>query len=148
MSKDSSDSQIPPQEAGEFSAPGGAKMPSNWKEALSCLVSSKIAIFQIEAKEAAGRALVKIGLLVFAVFFLIGAWILLNAGLVGVLSDSSGWSWYDVTFGLAGAHLLVGGLLFLIVRAKSNEPFPITRAELEKDRKWLDQIKKPSNSEN
>lgn len=148
MSIDSSDSQAPSQDAGEFPAPGGAKMPSNWREAISCLVCSKVKIFQIEAKQAAGRAALKIGLLVVATFCFMGAWILLNAGLIGVLSVNSEWSWYDVTLGAAGAHLLIGVLLFLIVRSKSKEPFPVTRAELEKDRKWLDQLKNPSNSGN
>jgi hypothetical protein len=148
MSDDPSDASIPPTGAGQFPSPGGTKIPGNWKDAFACLISSKIAIFQIEAKEAAGTALAKILPLILGIFFLVGAWILLIAGLIGLLSINFDWIWYNASFAIAGAHLLFGALMLLIMRSKGKEPFPVTRAEFEKDLKWLDQLKNPSNSEN
>lgn len=126
-------------------APTGAAsgdFSGSWKEGFSDLLSSKIGIFKLEAKEAAAVAMGKIVLLSVAAFFLLIAWLLVNAGLVGVIAETTSWTWYHAVFALAGGHCLVALILFLISRTKSADPFPITRAELEKDREWLENLKK------
>jgi len=142
------DSRLPSNEAGQFPSPNETELPKNWIEALTGLVSSRIAIFQIEAKEAASSALAKILPLILALSFSLMAWLLLVAGLIGFISQGCGWSWYDAAFALAGGHLLLGVLMLLLVRSKPKEPFTVTRAEFEKDRKWLNKLKNPPNSGN
>ncbi|MFK7852399.1 MAG: phage holin family protein [Akkermansiaceae bacterium] len=119
----------------------GAKGPVNWKEAGVDFISSKVGIFRVEAKAAATAAIGKIALLLVAVFFLFVTYALLLVGLVGWISDSINWQWYHVAFAISGGHCLISLILLLMCRSKPAEPFPMTRAELEKDREWLETLK-------
>ena len=133
---------LAPPAAGTDPGAGAGDFTGSWKEAFSVLISSKIGIFKAEAKEVAAVAIVKIVLLSVAAFFLLIAWMLVNAAVVGVIAQNTPWEWYHALFGLAGGHCLVALVLFLIARTKSADPFPVTRAELEKDREWLENLKK------
>ncbi len=148
MSEDPAEYQTSHSEMGEFPNPGETSFPMNWKQALPCLVSSRIAIIQTEAKQAVGGAITKVIAAIFAAICLLVTWILIVAGLVGVIAANTHFKWYDAAFTVAGIHLLFAILLVLFIRSKPKESFPITRAEFEKDREWLNQLKNPSNSEN
>jgi uncharacterized membrane protein YqjE len=122
-------------------------LPANWIEAIPALVASRIGIFQIEAKdalEATVRKLIISGVLAFC---LIAAWMLLTAGLTGLISSYFNIAWYFAAFSLGGIHLLIAIFIRLVVKRSSNmESFPITREEFEKDRQWLNQLKNRSSS--
>jgi uncharacterized membrane protein YqjE len=68
--------------------------------------------------------------------------LLIVAGIIGVIVVTSSWQWYQAAFAVAGGHLLVAAIAFLLSRSKSADSFPLTRAEFEKDREWLNQLKK------
>ena len=148
MNADSGKSPLNPPEAGELPFSGENKIPSNWIEAALCLVSSRIGIIQAEAKEMIGAALGKAVCLVIAAFCLVITWILVVVGAIGVITAASDWPWYHTAFAAAVAHALVAAIMFLISRSKSAQQFSVTRAEFEKDRQWLNQLKNQSNSDN
>ncbi len=125
--------------------PSAEKLPESWKDSLACLVSSRIAIIQAESKDAAAIGAKKAALGITAALCALFTWILLLAGAVGAISSAGSWEWFHVAFAAAGIHFLIGFIAVMIAKAKGAPQFPITRAEFEKDRKWLDQLnKKPS----
>jgi len=118
------------------------KLPESWTDALACLVSSRISIIQAESKDAAATGARKAVLVVVAALCVLFTWILVLAGAVGAISSATAWTWYHVAFAAAGLHLLIAVIAVLIVKSKSAPPFPITRAEFEKDREWLNRLNK------
>lgn len=114
--------------------------PRNWKQAIPCLVASRFAIIQSEAKDAVSPVIGKIISLIIAALCVFLAWLLVIAGAVGAIAANSSWQWYQAAFAIAGGHLLVALIALLLSRSKSVEKFPITRAEFEKDREWLNQL--------
>lgn len=121
-------------------------LPKNWKEGLSVLAASRSAIFKLEGKKAASDAITKLVLAIVAILGLLFSWILLMSGLVGVLAVYTPMNWWQSSFTVAGGHILVAIILLLIAKASGSAPFPITRKEFEKDREWLNQLKKKSKS--
>lgn len=142
----SAETEIPPETArlGEVPSPGnsGTKLPENWQEALACLVSSRISIMQAESKDAAATGTKKAVLGAVAAFCALLTWLLLLTGAVGAISAATSWTWYHVAFAAAGLHLVIAVIAILIAKSKSAPSFPITRAEFQKDREWLNQLKK------
>lgn len=148
MSADSGHPSLNPPEEGELPRGGESDLPQNWKEAIPCLVASRIAIIKAESGDVVGSVVGKIVLLAVAAFCLVLVWLLVVAGVIGAIAAATSWKWYHVAFAEAGVHALVALVAFLIARSKTTGPaFPITRSEFEKDREWLDQLKKPSNSD-
>lgn len=146
MSHDSSGTQSPRSGSAPVSDEGG--LPANWKEAIPVLIASRMGILQIEAKDALEVAVRKLIISGVLAFCLIAAWMLLTAGLIGLISVYFHIAWYFAAFLLAGVHLLIAFFMQLAVkRSKSIESFPITREEFEKDREWLNQLKNRSNSQ-
>jgi uncharacterized membrane protein YqjE len=118
------------------------KLPESWKDALACLVSSRISIIQAESKDAAALGARKALFVAVAAFCALFTWILILAGAVGAISSATAWIWYHVAFAAAGLHLLIAVFALLAAKSKSAPSFPITRAEFEKDREWLNQLNK------
>jgi uncharacterized membrane protein YqjE len=146
MSYDSS--SLPNSRAEGYPVPGESRFPENWKEAIPCLIASRIGIFRIEAEEAIEVAVRKLVFLVVAVFCLIATWVLLTAGLVGLISEYFKCAWYFSALSLGGVYLLIAIVMFMIIkRSKKIKTFPITREEFEKDSEWLKQLKNRSNSQ-
>lgn len=112
-------------------------------EALLTLAFSRMEIVRIEAKSASSAAFGRFALLIVGMFALFSAWALALAASIGVIAASSTWEWYHVAFASAGAHLLIGVVFLLILKARKTESFPVTRAEFQKDREWLNRLKKP-----
>lgn len=119
-------------------------LPQDWRAALACLISSRAAIFKFESKAAAQSGGKKVALLLIAAFALIFTWMLLLVGCIGGIAAVTSLSWYHIAFAAAGLHVLVAIIALLIAQSEATEVFPITRAEFEKDREWLNQLKKPS----
>lgn len=130
----------------EFPAPDvDTTLPQDWKEALLALVTSRVAIVSLEAKEAATSALGRLVPLLIGTVCLVGFWALLVAGAVGGIAAATDWKWYHVAFAAAGVHFLIAAIALLIAKAKRSAPFPVTRAEFEKDREWLNQLNKKND---
>lgn len=120
--------------------------PKNGIDAVFGLVESRAAIVSIEAKEALGSALTKIALLLIVLLGGVGAWALAIAGAVGVIANATDWEWYNVAFAAAGVHVLIALVALLIAKSSKSLIFPVTRAEFEKDREWLNKLTNRNNS--
>jgi uncharacterized membrane protein YqjE len=147
MSHDSRGTQSPRSGSADVSDEGG--LPANWIEAIPALLVSRMGILQIEAQDALEVAIRKLIFSGVLAFFLMTAWMLLAAGLIGLISMHFNIAWYFAAFLIGAVHLLIAFLMRLAIkRSKSIESFPITREEFEKDREWLNQLKNRSSSHN
>jgi uncharacterized membrane protein YqjE len=116
-------------------------VPENWLEAIFGLIKARAAILSIEAKDALGSGLAKLIPLLVCLFCLFSAWTLTIAAAIGCLAAATNWEWFQITFVMAGAHLLLALVAWMIAKIKKPAPFPVTRSEFEKDREWLTQLK-------
>jgi uncharacterized membrane protein YqjE len=145
MSYDSSG--IPSSEAESSPVLEESRFPESWKEAIPSLITSRLEIFKFEAQDALGAVAKKLILLGVIIFCLIATWVLLTAGLVGLISAHFNCAWYFSAFSISGVHLLIALIMLLIVKgSKKSESFPVTREEFEKDREWLNQLKNRPSS--
>jgi membrane protein implicated in regulation of membrane protease activity len=80
---------------------------------------------------------------VICLFF---TWILLLAGALAAIATATGWPWYWLAIAAAGIHLLVAFLLASSCNKPGTPAFPITRAEFQKDREWIENIQKKPKS--
>lgn len=142
-----SDSEIPPlAEHGTADRNGESPLPANWKEALLSLVSSRIALIQLESKEAAGHAAQRAAALIAAILCLFFTWALLLAGTIAIVSTSTGWQWGWVAIGAAAIHLLVAMIFASVAKSHGTSAFPVTRSEFQKDREWIENLQKTRKS--
>lgn len=120
--------------------------PANWAEALIALIASRIALIQFEARASAKTGVKRVVRIVVAAICLFFTWILLLTGAIGAIAATTGWPWYWLAITAAGLHLL----LAIMLAASCNKPgvpaFPITRAEFQKDREWIENIQKKPKS--
>ncbi len=142
-----SDMETPPSPAdtGLGGVPVGA-IPSNWREALLTLISSRVTLIQLESKDAArdaGRRAARLAVVLFCAFF---AWALLLAGGIPALARLTGLPWYGITLALAALHLLVAVVSAKAARTPAAPAFPVTRAEFQKDREWIENFQKTPKS--
>ena len=118
------------------------------KKALSGFLAARMELISIEAKEAAGFTAKKVAqavILALSGFFL---WLLILAGLTGVLAPLAskwldgkvGWlpGWCAIIFTLAILHALVAFICIRLLKKKPEEElFALSRQELENDKRWL-----------
>ncbi len=120
--------------------------PANWREALMALIASRVALIQLESKDAA-RATAKRGVMLLAiigcVFF---GWLLLLAGGVAIVANALCWPWSWVAISLASIHLIAALILAKLISKSGNPPFPVTRAEFLKDRQWIENFQNNKKS--
>lgn len=114
--------------------------PSNWREAIPALISSRISLIQIEGKEAARSGIKSVIFVVIAVLCGFFAWATLLAGLIAFGAEAFDWPWSFVAIFAGLLHLLIGLILLRLVQSRKVPTFPITRAEFQKDREWLHQL--------
>ena len=110
------------------------------------LIASRVTLIQLESKDAAGAGVRRIAYLIAVIAAVIFAWALLMAGLVGILSEAieKPWSWVAVGFALL--HLLAGLVLAKLAKPAGAPAFPITRAEFQKDREWIENFNQTRKS--
>jgi uncharacterized membrane protein YqjE len=133
-------------EAGPAPAENAETPPQNGINAVLGLVESRAAIVSIEAKQALGAALARGALLFAALLGVTSAWALALVGAIGAIASATSWKWFHVAFAAAGIHLLLALAALLIAKSRKSESFSVTRAEFEKDREWLTQLKNRNNS--
>ena len=126
-------------------------------ESGSDYLRAKTELASIEAKEAANEGVKRAILGALLVFVGLFTYILLPATLIGVCSEllegtlsnleKFVGTWPIVTFGFFLVHLLFVFIFLDKLKTSSKKVlFPHTKAEIEKDKKWLQQIK--PNKEN
>ncbi len=111
------------------------------------LIASRVTLIQLESKDATAAAGRSIAYIIAAISAVVFAWALLVAGLVAVLSEAieKPWSW--VAIGFALLHLLAGLVLAKLAKPSGAPAFPITRAEFQKDREWIENFKQTQKSD-
>lgn len=121
--------------------------PLNWSEALIALISSRVALIQLEARDAARQRTRRVAAVIVATLCLFFTWALLLAGGIAAIASASGWPWHWLALGAAALHLF---LAVLLLNAGSSKPgaqaFPLTRAEFRKDREWIENFQKKPKS--
>jgi uncharacterized membrane protein YqjE len=120
--------------------------PANWREALMGLVSSRLALIELEAKDAAKSGVRRVVFLVGVCGCLFFTWALLLVGLVPLIADATGWPWSKVALGAAGVHLLVALIFYKLAKPSEAPSFPVTRTEFQKDREWIENFQKTKKS--
>lgn len=108
-------------------------------------------LFAIEAKEAAEIYGRKFGLTMAGLTCLAIGYLLILAGVIGLLgaffedSSLSLANWTGAAFAIALLHLTLGAVLIKMGRKSGRETriFEYTRNELKKDQQWIRQEKKP-----
>lgn len=123
----------------------GEDLRGNWMEAIIGLIETRAAIVSLETKDALSCALAKLIPLVVCLFCVFAAWVLTVAAIIGCLTAATCWKWHQITFAMAGLHILIAVVALLVAKAKKPAPFPVTRSEFEKDREWLIQLKNQNN---
>ncbi len=125
---------------------GSNPPPANWREALMGLIASRVALIQLESKDAARDGAKRAGMWLAVAGCVFFGWILLLAGGVSLLATAIGWPWSWVAVGLAAAHLLLAIILVKLAKPSGNPAFPHTLAEFQKDREWIENFQKTKSS--
>ena len=146
MNAESETEHTPHVESPRAAAPTETPLPSNWREALLTLIASRVALFQLESKTAARDAATRIVRVVAVGICVFFAWALLLAGAIGVIAQSSQWPWFWIAIAAAVIHLAAALLLALAAKAPRSPAFPVTRAEFQKDREWIENFHNPRKS--
>ena len=102
------------------------------------LISSRASLIGLESKDAAKDAARRAILLVALVFCVFFAWALLLAGGIACLARISGWPWPGIAIACAILHLVAAAALARFACSRIPRAFPITRAEFQKDREWIE----------
>jgi len=138
------DSATPPDASAEHRARASAA--GGWSESLGALVGCRIALIQLESQVAARQAGQLIALIAAAALATIFAWALLLAGAIAAIAAVTGWPWYWLALVAAVLHALAAVIALRRARLAARPAFPITRAEFQKDREWLNTLKTPRKS--
>jgi uncharacterized membrane protein YqjE len=110
------------------------------------LVATRLTLIELEAKDAAKQTARRGSSLAAAVGCIVFAWALLLAGGVSIIAKSADLPWDQVAIGAAVLHLLGGIILARLARPSAATAFPITRAEFQKDREWIENFQKTKKS--
>ena len=119
---------------------------ANWREALLDLIAARFALFQLESKELSEQAARRASFIAAACACTFFAWALILIGGISMLSNFTGWRWDAVALALATIHLLAGIMFAKSAKHSGNAAFPVTRAEFQKDREWIENFSKDKKS--
>jgi uncharacterized membrane protein YqjE len=111
------------------------------------LIASRVTLIQLESKEAAKGGIRRATFIFAACGCLFFSWALVLAGGVSLVAHLASWPWSYVALGGAAIHLLAGLFLGrLALKSPQGTAFPITRAEFQKDREWIENFQKTPRS--
>ncbi len=110
------------------------------------LIAARFALIELESKDAVKEAARRAALIAAACGCGVFAWVLLLAGGVSLIAETNGWPWNLVAIGTAILHLLAGIILASLAKPSASATFPVTRAEFQKDREWIENLHKTKKS--
>lgn len=120
--------------------------PSSWIEALLAIVSSRAELIRLEAKVAARKGSNKAACVIAAILCITFGWSLLLAGTIGALSELAGWPWFWTALAIGAIHVILAIILLRKSSGTSTPLFPVTRAEFQRDREWIEKLQKNPKS--
>lgn len=120
--------------------------PSSWVEAMLAIVSSRAELIRIEAKDAARKGSNKAARVIAAVLCITFGWSLLLAGTIGALSQLAGWPWFWTALAIGAIHIIIAIILLRKSSGTTTPLFPVTRAEFQRDREWIEKMQKNPKS--
>ena len=120
---------------------------ANWRESLLALISARLALIELESKEAATIAARRAILIVALIACVLFTWALVLVGGIAGLAHLSGWPWYGIAGGVAILHLVAALLFARAAQARTAPTFPVTRAEFKKDREWIKNFQQTRKSD-
>jgi uncharacterized membrane protein YqjE len=123
-----------------------ATPPANWREAILALVASRLTLIELEFKQAAHAGVRRAMCAVVAGFCVLFTWALLLGGGIALLAHGSGWPWPWIAIATAALHLLAAICFIRASRPTTTPAFPVTRAEFQKDREWIENLHKNPKS--
>jgi len=71
---------------------------------------------------------------------------LLLAGSIGALSQLAGWSWFWSALAIGAIHIIIAASLLRKSSGAGTPLFPVTRAEFQRDREWIENLQKNPKS--
>lgn len=111
------------------------------------LVASRITLIQLESKDAASGTVRSAALILAACGCVFFSWALVLAGGISLVAQLANWPWNYVALAVATVHLLAGLVMArLALKSPRGAMFPITRAEFQKDREWIENFQKTPKS--
>ena len=110
------------------------------------LIATRFALIELESKDLAKAGVRCASLIAAACGCFIFTWALLLAGSVSLISEMTGWPWNRVALAAAALHLLAGIILARLAKPAGESSFPVTRAEFQKDREWIENYQKTRKS--
>lgn len=117
----------------------------SWRDAFAGLLATRLSLIKLESQDAAKqvvRSIVFVGIACLCALF---GYLLLLAGAVSLVADAGGWPWNWVAVVGALLHLVVA-IIFATMAKSKGDTFSATRAEFQKDREWLENLKKTRKS--
>ena len=139
-----SDTELPP--AAQFPASQRGGVPANWSEAVLTLVATRLALIELELKQAAASGARRASGWVAAVACLFFTWLLLLAGGIALIAEATDWPWSLVALAGAALHLVAAIGFAWSARTPAAPAFPVTRAEFHKDREWIETLQQTPKS--
>jgi uncharacterized membrane protein YqjE len=137
--------QDPTSQAAPMTNESG-RVPSNWIEALLAIASSRAELIRIEAKEAARKSSNKLARIIAAILCITFGWSLLLTGCIGALSKLAKWPWFEVALAIGAIHIVLAYILLRKSSVTTTVLFPVTRAEFQRDREWIEKLQKNPKS--
>lgn len=121
------------------SASTGRSRVTGLIRAVALYVEARGRLLQIESQEVGSHVSSLTGHVVLTLASLIIGWMLAAPALVWIVADHYGWHWSRVALVGAGAHLLIGFLLLIVLklRLKRLRFFDETFNQFRRDREWL-----------
>ncbi len=112
------------------------------------LIASRISLIQLESKDAKKETGRRVVMIAAAAGCVLVTWALTLAGSIAWIAEAANWPWHRVALIAAAVHLLVGIILARLAKPSGSPSFPITRAEFQKDREWIENFQKIKRSSN
>lgn len=120
--------------------------PTHWREALMNLISSRVSLIQLESQEVKRESAKRAAIIVCGLLCAFFGWALVLAGGIALLASATGWPWHVIALAAAALHLAAAAGFLLAAKRPGPPPFPVTRAEFQKDREWIENFQKTRKS--
>ncbi len=137
---------VPPPSQGPPPEPRPHPFPADWREALLNLLSARAALVEIEARDLARTASLKLLRGALALLAIGVTWLLILAGGIGAISAATQFAWYWLALIAAGLHIVVAASLARSASKPMPPAFSHARSEFQKDREWIRNLCKTRKS--